>query len=93
MSGQFLLFPRFIEILVLNANSVDQDQMLHSAVSDLGPLCLPVFPLLDARHKWVNCEVQHICITTLKMSSKIVPDVSLNFLKIFFKDDRAIHFI
>ena len=31
-----------IEILITNANSVDPDQMLHCAVSDLGLLCLQI---------------------------------------------------
>ena len=34
--------------------TVDPDQMPHSAASDLDLLCLPVFLLWDARHKWVN---------------------------------------
>ena len=38
----FLLLLCFIEILIVNANSVDPDQMLHSAGSDLGLDCLPV---------------------------------------------------
>ena len=32
----------FIEIPVLNANSVDPDQIPHSAASDLGLHCLPI---------------------------------------------------
>ena len=41
-------------ILVFNANSVDPDQVPHSAASDLGLHCLPVSLLRDARLKWVN---------------------------------------
>ena len=37
-----LLLPCFIEICVLNANSVDPDQMPQNAASDLGLHCLPV---------------------------------------------------
>ena len=40
-----LLLPCFIEISVLNANSVNSDQMPHSVASDLGLHCLPM-PLL-----------------------------------------------
>ena len=38
----FLLLLCFIESPVFNANSVDSDQMLHSAASDLGLHCLPM---------------------------------------------------
>ena len=36
------------------ANSVDPDQMLHYAASDLGLCCLSIFLVSDARLKWVN---------------------------------------
>ena len=39
---------------VFNANSVDPDQMPHSAVSDLGLHCLPLSLLWDTRYKWVK---------------------------------------
>ena len=39
---------------VVNANSVDHDQMPHSAASDLGLHCLPMSHLWDARYKWVK---------------------------------------
>ena len=48
---------------VINANSEDPDQMLRSAVSDLGQHCLPMFYLWDARHKWVNVRKGLICHT------------------------------
>ena len=55
MSGYFfLLISCFVEISILNANSVDPDQMPHSAASDLGLHCLPMSLLWDARLKWVN---------------------------------------
>ena len=41
---------------VVNANSVDPDQMPHSAASDLGLYCLPTSQLWDARHKWVKMK-------------------------------------
>ena len=44
----------FVEISELNANSVDPDQTLHSAASDLGLHCLPASLLWDARLIWVN---------------------------------------
>ena len=55
MSDQFLLFLCFIEIPVINANSVDPDQMPHSMASDLGLHCLPMSLFWDTRHKWVKC--------------------------------------
>ena len=39
VSGFFLIIPCFIEIPVVNANSVDFDQSLRSATSDLGLHC------------------------------------------------------
>ena len=38
----FLLLLYFIENPAFNVNSVDPDQMPHSAASDLGLHCLPV---------------------------------------------------
>ena len=43
-----------VEIFELNPNRVDPDQTPCSAVSDLGPHCLPMSLLLDARLKWVK---------------------------------------
>ena len=51
VSGYFLP-PSFIEIHLLNANSVDPDQTPRSVASDLGLYCLPKSLLWDARHKW-----------------------------------------
>ena len=42
VSGWFSLIPPFVEISVFKANSVDIDQMLQYAVSDLGLHCLPM---------------------------------------------------
>ena len=47
--GSFSLLPCFIEIPVLNANSVDPDH-----TSDMGLHCLPMSLLWGARHKWVK---------------------------------------
>ena len=44
----------FYRNLVFNANSVDPDQMPHSAASDLGLHCLSVSLLWDAWHRWVK---------------------------------------
>ena len=41
-------------MLIVNANSVDSDQMPRSGASDLGLHCLPMSHLWDARHKWVK---------------------------------------
>ena len=54
VSAFFLLLPCFIEIHEFNSNSVDPDQMLHSAASDLGLHCLPMFDLQDIRLKWIK---------------------------------------
>ena len=48
------LLPCFIEIPVVNANSVDPDQTPQNAASDLGLHCLQMSLLGDARHKWIN---------------------------------------
>ena len=49
-----LLIASFTAIPVLNANSVDPDQMLHSVAFDFGLHCLQRSHLLDDRHKLVN---------------------------------------
>ena len=55
MSGYFfLLLPRFIEIIVINANYADPDQTPRSAASDLGLHCLPMSLLWDGKLKWVK---------------------------------------
>ena len=43
----------FYRDCLLNANSVDSDQTLKNAVSNLGLHCLSVSCLWDARHKWL----------------------------------------
>ena len=50
----FLLLSCFVEMSELNTNSVDPDQLPHSAASDLGLYCLPMSLLWDARHKSVK---------------------------------------
>ena len=50
----FLLLISFVEIPAFNANSVDLDQMPHSAAFDLGLHCLPITLLGVSRLKWVN---------------------------------------
>ena len=57
--GVWLVFITiFIEICMFDANSVDPDQTLRSAASELGLHCLTMSPLWDARHKWV--KIPHI---------------------------------
>ena len=55
-AGLVLLLNCYIEIPVFNANSVDPDQIQHSAPSDLGLHCLPVTLLGVSRLKWVKDE-------------------------------------
>ena len=48
-----LIITLFIEIPVVNANSVDPDQTPRAAASDLGLHCLSMSHLWDSRRKWV----------------------------------------
>ena len=52
--GPLVILLCFIAILVVNAKSVDPDQMLHSVASDLGLHCLQMSLLWDTRDKWVK---------------------------------------
>ena len=52
VSGQFLLVLCFLEIPVVNANSVYSDLRPHSAASDLGLHSLPITHLGVSRLKW-----------------------------------------
>ena len=54
VSDLFLLLSFIIKITVLNANSVDPDQMPRSAASDLDLHYLPMSLLWDAMLKWVK---------------------------------------
>ena len=49
-----LLLSCIVEMSEHNAYSVDPDETLRSAESDLGLHFLPMFLLWDARHKWVK---------------------------------------
>ena len=50
-----------MEILVFNANSIDPDQMSHSAASNLGLHCLPVTHLTKMGEKLLNIFLlQHL---------------------------------
>ena len=82
---QFCLLPCFIEMPVVNANSVDLDQTPHSVAFDLGLHCLLMSHLWDARHKWVKrkeiCHKGHflaLCISivcpSLILHSKAMTD-------------------
>ena len=55
------LSPYFMDIPVLNADSVNPDQMPHSVASDLGLHSLPMSHLSDTRLKWVNLY-HSVCI-------------------------------
>ena len=57
-----LLLPCFIKTPVFNANSVDPDQMPHSAVYDLILHCLPVSFLWDTRHNPVSFLYKSIAV-------------------------------
>ena len=54
VSGLLLVLSFIIEILVFNANSVDPDQMLQNAASDLGLHCSPMSFFGDAGYKRVK---------------------------------------
>ena len=54
MSCWFLLVLCFIEIPIINANSIDPDHTPRFAASDLGLHCLPVTILGVSRLKWLN---------------------------------------
>ena len=65
-TGWFLLLlPCFEEIPVFNANSVDPDQMLHSAASYLGLHSLPITLLGVSQLKWVKLHLSCYYITWL----------------------------
>ena len=49
-----LSLPYLIGVSELNANSVDPDQTPHLAASDLGPHCLPMSLLWNAKLIWVD---------------------------------------
>ena len=61
-----LIFLRkcIIGITELNANSVDPDQTLRSAVSDLDLHCLPMLILWDDMHKGVKRSLIAVRIYT-----------------------------
>ena len=54
VSSWVLVFPCFTEISIFKANREDPDQTPRSATADLGPHCLPMTLLWDARHVWVK---------------------------------------
>ena len=62
MSGYFILLPCSVGISELNAISVDFDQTLHYAASDLGLHCLPMSLLWVARLKWVKRECNKVFV-------------------------------
>ena len=54
VSSWSLLLQCFVEIPVVNTNSVEPYKKPQTAATDLGKQCLPMLLLWDARHKWVN---------------------------------------
>ena len=50
----FLILHFIVNVPVLKANSVDQDQTPRSAASDLGLNSLPTSLLWDAKQIWVK---------------------------------------
>ena len=95
MSGQFPLLPRFIEMPVINANSVDPDQTPRSAASDLGLHCLPMSHLWDARNKWVNNQ-NFLVQWTLVISNSNGPEMSVrdtsSLTRVEISTDRCVEF-
>ena len=78
MSSRNLFLPCFIEISVLNANSVDPDQMPpHSVASDQGLHSLPMSLSGEARLKWV------------KALSRFVADNILILIFLFFRENKT----
>ena len=71
----FIMLLCFIKVPLINANSVDPDQMLHFGASDLGWLCLPVTLLGVSQQKWLTS-------TTLWINSA---DDKLIFFVFFFQ--------
>ena len=61
-----LLLSCFLEIPNHNANSVDPDQTLHFAASDLDLHCLQMSILYDARLKCVNTLQKWACFKRLQ---------------------------
>ena len=56
VSGLFLELLLILKIPVLNANSLDPDQTLRPAASDIDLHYLPMPLLGDDRHKWVKVK-------------------------------------
>ena len=71
VSGQFLLLPFFIRMPVINANSVNPDQMLHSAASDLGLHCLPMSHLWALGTNGLMCYLSSCWWTDLLQDTRM----------------------
>ena len=94
VSSWFLLLLCFIEIPVINANSVDPDQMLHSAASDLGWHCLLVIVLGVSIIKWVNFNIAVILrIWKLKAPITIAAEDISKIFFLIFKENKSWYFI
>ena len=66
---------------VVNANSVDPDQILHSVASDLGLHCLPMSHLWDARHKWGKSRMIHRILHSWSFHMKFMEQAFSEFNK------------
>ena len=68
-----------METIVLNANSVDQDQTPQFAVSNLGLHCLPMSLLWDTRRKLVKTvqRVSRLSILAPKYQQTIMSKIRL----------------
>ena len=54
-----LFILQWLKVPLINANSVDPDQMLHFTASDLGQLCLPITLLWVCQLKWLVFNLNH----------------------------------
>ena len=61
----------------LFVNGGDPDQMLHSAVSDLGLHCLPIILLVVSRLKWVKSQNCNQYISNKSFNYKFVYETAV----------------
>ena len=75
-SDHFIIITMFcsVEIPVFNSNSVDSDQTLRSAASELDLHCLPMSLLWDARYKLVNI----VYLISVALAFCCLPDLQNN---------------
>ena len=66
LSTYILQIPCFIETSAFNANGLDLDRTPRSEESDVGPHCLLMYLLGDARHKWVQGAMAKKAVITYR---------------------------